>query len=184
MGLRSEDATDTELATAFQKIGALIVAASQLDVSISKLIAAMAEMAQNPAADMLIHSIDLSRKRQIVESYCSMFAGTGLDFIDRLAKFAGDLKPVIDDRNTAAHGLLKRHNGKLCVTGYAAVRHFRNTGKELRDEHPSHLSIDSFDSKISRCSRLDREAELLTSLFAALHGANSVQNSMDQQLRD
>jgi hypothetical protein len=170
MGLKSEDATQAELATAFQKIGALIVAASQLDVSISRLIAAMAQMAQNPAADMLIHSIDLSRKRQIVESYCSMFAGAGLDFIDRLTKFASDLKPVIDDRNTAAHGLLKRHKGKLCVTGYAAVRHFRNTGKELRDETPTHLSIDSFDSKISRCSRLDREAELLASLFVALHG--------------
>jgi len=169
MPLKSDDASEAELATAFQKIGALIVAASQLDVSISKLIAAMTEMAENPAADMLIHSIDLSRKRQIIESYCSMFAGTGIDFIDRLTKFAGDLKPVIDDRNTAAHGLLKPHNGKLCVSGYAAVRHFRNTGKELRDEYPTHLSIDSMDSKISRCLRLDREAELLANFFAALH---------------
>jgi hypothetical protein len=170
MALKSEDATEAELAEAFQKIGALIVAASQLDVSISKLIAAMAEMAQNPAADMLIHSIDLSRKRQIIESYCSMFDGNGLDApLDRLAKFSEHLRPVIDDRNTAAHGLLKRHDGKLCVTGYAAVRRFRNTGKELRDEHPTHISIDSFDSKIARCSRLDKEAMLLTRLFAALH---------------
>lgn len=169
MALRSDDATEAELATAFQKVGALIIAASQLDVSISKLIAAMTEMAQNPAADILIHAIDLSRKRQVIESYCSVFSASGFDFIDRLAKFAGDLKPTIDDRNTAAHGLLKRHNGKLCVFGYAAPRHFRNTGKELRDETPAHLSIDSFDSKISRCSRLDKEAEALTALFTHLH---------------
>jgi hypothetical protein len=69
----------------------LIVAASQLDVSISKLIAATVELGQTPAADMLIHSIDLSRKRQIIESYCSMFAGTGIDFIERLEKFSTDL---------------------------------------------------------------------------------------------
>lgn len=169
MTLRSGDATDTELATAFQKIGGMIVAASQLDVSISRLIAAMAEMAENPAADMLIHSIDLSRKRQIIESYCSMFSNFGLDFIDRLAKFSKDLKPVIDDRNTVAHGLLKRHDGKLCVSGYAAVRHFRNTGKELRGESPTHILIDAFDAKIARCSRLDKEALLLARLFAALH---------------
>jgi hypothetical protein len=131
--LKSEDATEAELAEAFQKIGALIVAASQLDVSISKLIAAMAEMAQNPAADMLIHSIDLSRKRQIIESYCSMFDGNGLDApLDRLAKFSEHLRPVFDDRNTAAHGLLKRHDGKLCVTGYAAVRRPRRSHHHRR----------------------------------------------------
>jgi hypothetical protein len=33
MGLESQDSTPAELATAFQKIGKLIVAASQLDVS-------------------------------------------------------------------------------------------------------------------------------------------------------
>jgi hypothetical protein len=169
MGLESQDATPAELATAFQKIGKLIVAASQLDVSISKLIAATVELGKNPAADMLIHSIDLSRKRQIIESYCSMFAGAKIDFIERLEKFSADLKPAIDDRNTAAHGLLKRHNGKLCISGYASVRHFRNTGKDLRDEKPTHLAIDSLDSKISRCLRLDTEAEELTSLFIAAH---------------
>jgi hypothetical protein len=175
MALKSDIATEAELAEVCQKIGALILAASHLDIFISQLIAAMTEMAKNSVADMLIHSIDLSRKRQIIESYCSMFDGHGVGApIDRLAKFSRDLGPVIDDRNTAAHGQLTRREGKLCVTGYSAVRRFRNAGKELRDEHPTHISIDSFDSKIDRCSRLQDEAVLLTRVFAALHARSKI----------
>jgi len=171
MGYRSDDATPQELAGAFEKIGALIVGCSQLDVAISHLIAATVEMAENPAADLLIHAIDLSRKRLILDSYCSMFEGSGIEAIARLVKFSAALKDTIDDRNTVAHGLLRRNGGRLCIGSFAAVKQFRNTGKQIREEIPSYLAIADLDGKIARCHRLEREADLLAAVFSGMHKA-------------
>jgi hypothetical protein len=169
MALKSEDATEAELDEACRKIGALILSCSQLDISIKKLITAIADLSDNPASHLLIHSVDLSRKRQIIESYCTMFTGSGLPGIDMLAKFAASLKPVIDDRNTAAHGILKHHAGRLCLGSFTAVKHFWNTGKEMREERPSYLAIADMDGKIARCSRLNHEAEMLVVGFKIMH---------------
>ena len=168
-GFRSQDAAPQELDNFFRDIGALIVATSQLDVQISKLISAMAEMGENPAAHFLIHAVDLGRKREIIESYCSMFEGAGLSAISDLRRLNGIVKDVAADRNTVAHGVLRKVSGHLAIESFAATRQFRNTAKELRGQRPAAILANELAAKTKKCFRATELADRLTVTFRALH---------------
>lgn len=111
--VRLENFTPEERALAFETVGRFVHAVSELDLMISALVAALMGLSEVGAHEMLVHSIDLNRKCEILRTIAA-FAPEREEFktVRRIVKFT---QRANERRNIAAHGILGEVNGKIAA---------------------------------------------------------------------
>ena len=95
-------------------IGRFITSVSDLDAATSVLLGSLVQM-HGEVHDMVLHSIDFNRKREIIKSLALM-APKGAMMVE-IRGLNDRADQLMSTRNAVAHGLLHTQGGKLIIGG-------------------------------------------------------------------
>ena len=165
--LRFEGLSDADVTSACEAIGRFTVTVSYLDIEISKLMASMFELHRSPFADNLIHSIDLGRKREIINAFAKPLKTSQLA-VD-LAKLASDVGDTVSDRNVVAHGALRLIDDQICIASFGAQSEFRMAAAFAIDGRPSVLRVADLPAKTEKAAGLGLKATRLAAVMRQMH---------------
>lgn len=172
--LRFENLSDEVAEAAYTEIGRFMVAVSALDLEVSRLASAIFEMSDNAFSAILLHSIDLSRKREILSAFASTVPNhTDMVELSALMKAIGD---VSTDRNTVAHGIFEFIRAELGLISYAAPKQLKTVAALLTGSEPTLLKIKDLPAKTQKVVRLGRRTMRLREKLAA-HASLDAPNS-------
>lgn len=117
---------DIDLGDGYFLVGKFVTDFSELDFRLSTFITVLFRMGErHDWVDTLIHTIDVSRKCEIVKAFC-----TNMDSFRDIRKTAEKIEKISGVRNIVAHGRLARNDkGQLYLRLQGAGRFLKPSSK-------------------------------------------------------
>jgi hypothetical protein len=110
---RLERVPPEQITDAYREIGRFVTSVADLDAIVSTLLSASTQT-RGEVADLIVHSIDFNRKREILKSL--RLIGAKADLYKEIMNLVDTADALIKKRHIAAHGMIAPQDGKLVIS--------------------------------------------------------------------
>lgn len=162
--LALEEVDASALLEAERLIGKFILHASYLDMAFSSLLTVVLGMHASPFSEMVVHSVDLNRKREILRSFAGPMKGNPLAAeLNAICDGAGDIASA---RNAVAHGLLFFDDqNRLSIGSASATAALKRLAADIYGGSTPSLRVADIPAKIKKADLFGKRANDLIVVF-------------------